>query len=154
MPESNTVVQHSLTDLKAVLSLAQGNTVLCYRLNMEKIQRRLPLLQRQLDSLRSQETIIKTRIYNTYGLDIVTATFKAAPQQTINPIQSFTYFDPNMNGTAQNLSYSLAQLERSLPGLKDLRGALDSINYQISKIQGQINDYNNQLTELQAAIGS
>lgn len=132
--------------------MAKGNQTLFYRLSIEKIQRRLPLLQRQLDCLRSEETSIKTRIYNLYSVDTIDSKFKSAFQQTIDSISSFTFFDANLNGAAQNLSYSLAQLERSLPGFTDIRRALDTINYRISKIQSQIREYNNQLTALTAAM--
>lgn len=141
MPENNCVTQLSVADVNRDLSFLQANNVTAFRIEYDKAQRKLAVLQKRKSDLAIMMGSIKARMYKNYSSEYVVSVLKPDLYQTVEPIQAYSSERYQKSGPHQSVSYDLHQLTQRVPGLLEMRKELDRVNGEYLYVQSQIRLY-------------
>ncbi len=140
MSAENQILQTTKEDITRIEESLYGNSVRNMRRALDKIRKRLVILQRRLVELRSNESIIKSRIYNNADALFIDANYSAGKTQATNPQQSYTRVY-GANDPHQNYAYSKFNMYTVGIGVKEMDCELNRIDKEIKSIQADIRAY-------------
>lgn len=140
MSGENQVLQTTKDDLNRIKEAIYGNSVRNMRRALGKVQRRIIIFERRLIELRSNESIIKSRIYNNADALFIDANYSSGKTQATEPIQSYIKVD-GVSDPHQNYSYSKFNLHTTGIGVREMDAALNRVDKEIKAIQADLRRY-------------
>jgi len=149
--EENQILQITTADVKRIEQALEGNSVRNMRRALDKVRRRLIIFERRLIELRSNESIIKSRIYNNADALFIDANYSSGKVQTVDPIQSYVRVD-GVSDPHQNYSYNRYNLHTTSLGVSEMDSELSRIDSEIKAVQAELRKYEDLKNKIEKAL--
>jgi hypothetical protein len=151
MAESAQVLQTTTSDLNRVAQFIAGNTVSNMRLEQTRINKRILINQDRLLRLRSNENLIKARIYNNVDQAEIQSNLAAGANTQVDPSQAMRV--PSIAPTPdRGIATAKFKAYTSMYGIAQLDAEINRVNNDVMTVQAQIRSDQKALIQIQAAI--
>jgi hypothetical protein len=148
----NTIAHVSKDVINGVLNLASSNNVMVLRVNKERIEKRLPILEKTLEDLKISDQRNRSDIDK--AVSAINAENQAGTNVTIEPIQATSFYSLDINGPEQSVHHNMSQVLDKYPGLRALSKESDRINYYISYYMSVIRNYKQEYEKITAILNA